>query len=326
MTNVVRWGILSSANIAKKSMVPAIHDADNAELVAVASKSGKAKQTAEEWGAKKSYDTYEDLLNDPEIDAVYIPLPNSLHKTWVIEAAKHKKHVLVEKPAGITSEEVLEMGGAARQNSVIWMEGFMYQFHPQHQYVKKLISEGSIGDIKKIRSSFSFPLDLTSDNIRLRQNLGGGSLYDVGCYCVHVSRFILEEEPLKVFSSARKLNDSSVDISASAILTFANADAIIDCSFEEANVNRYEVVGTKGTIEVPYAFRPDKNPNGGKGEVTLKNSIGDILDHQEFDANQFTIQIQHFSQCVLNGVEPTYTAESTYNNMKVIEAMYQSQG
>jgi len=321
----VRWGILSSANIAKKSMVPAIHEADNAELVAVASMSGKAEATAAEWGAKSHYDSYEALLKDPEIDAVYIPLPNALHKPWVIEAAKHKKHVLVEKPAGITSEEILEMGGAARQNSVIWMEAFMYQFHPQHHYVKKLIQEGSIGDVKRFRASFSFPLDLSSDNIRLRQNLGGGSLYDVGCYCVHASRFILDEEPLKVFSSARKLNDSSVDISATGILTFANADAVIDCSFEEANVNRYEVVGTKGTIEVPFAFRPDKNPNDGKGEVILKNSMGDILDHQLFEANQFTIQIQHFSQCILNGVEPMYSAESTYNNMKVIEAMYQSQ-
>lgn len=325
MAKVVRWGILSTANIAKKSMVPAIHAADNAELVAVASISGKAKETAEEWGANSYYDSYEELLKDPEVDAVYIPLPNALHKKWVIEAAKHKKHVLVEKPAGITSDEILEMGGAARQNSVIWMEAFMYQFHPQHQFVKRLISEGSIGDVKRFRASFSFPLDLSSDNIRLRQNLGGGSLYDVGCYCVHASRFILDEEPIKVFSSARNLGDSAVDISATGVLTYAHADAVIDCSFEEANVNRYEVVGTKGTIEVPYAFRPDKNPNGGKGEVILKNAIGETLDHQMFEANQFTIQIQHFSQCVLNGVEPMYSAESTYNNMKVIEAMYQSQ-
>ncbi|PYZ94624.1 oxidoreductase [Salipaludibacillus keqinensis] len=326
MGNIVRWGILSSANIAKKSMVPAIHEADNAELVAVASESGKGQATATEWNAKTYYDSYEELLKDPQVDAVYIPLPNSLHKKWVIEAAKHQKHILVEKPAGITSDEILEMGGAARQNSVLFMEAFMYQFHPQHQFVKQLLLDGAIGKVRRIRSSFSFPLDLTSDNIRLKQNLGGGCLYDVGCYNVHVSRFILEEEPLKVFSSARKLNNSGVDISATSILTFEHADAVIDCSFDEAKVNRYEVIGSKGTIEVPFAFRPDQNPNEGKGEVILKNMDGEVLDHQFFEANQFTLQVQHFSQCILSGDDPKYTPESTYNNMKVIEALYKSQG
>ncbi|WP_416149832.1 Gfo/Idh/MocA family protein [Salipaludibacillus sp. HK11] len=325
MSEKIRWGVLSSAKIAKTAIVPAIHEAESAELVAVASESGKAEATAAEWGAKSHYDSYEALLQDPEVDAVYIPLPNALHKKWVIEAAKYKKHVLVEKPAGVTSDEVLEMGGAAKQNSVIWMEAFMYQFHPQHQYVKKLMQDGSIGDVKRIRAHFSYPMDLSSDNIRLKGDLGGGSLYDVGCYCVHASRFLLEEEPLKVFSTARKLDETNVDLSTSGILTFANADAVFDCSFQESGTNRYEVIGTKGRIEVPYAFRPDSNPNGGKGEVILKNAGGEALDHQSFEANQFTVQVQHFSQCVINNVDPMYSADSTYNNMKVIEALYQSQ-
>ncbi|WP_078576780.1 Gfo/Idh/MocA family protein [Salipaludibacillus agaradhaerens] len=326
MTDKVSWGILSTANIAKKSMVPAIHEAENAELVGVASESGKAKETAEQWGAHKYYESYDALLNDDTIDAVYIPLPNALHKEWVIKAAQHKKHVLVEKPAAINSADIVEMNEAAKENHIFWMEAFMYQFHPQHQCVKSWLSDGRIGDITRIRASFSFPLELASSNIRLNKDLGGGSLYDVGCYCVHVSRFLLEEEPIKVFATARKLANSNVDVATSAILTFEKVDAVIDCSFNEAKVNRYEVIGTKGSIEVPYAFRPDHNPDGGKGVVILKNVNGESVDYQSFEANQFTEQITHFSQCILSHKSPHYSPENTYNNMKVLEALYKSLG
>ncbi|UTR14721.1 Gfo/Idh/MocA family oxidoreductase [Salipaludibacillus sp. LMS25] len=326
MADKVSWGVLSSANIAKKSMVPAIHEAENAELVGVASESGKAKETAEQWGARKYFDSYEALLQDDSIDVVYLPLPNALHKDWFIKAAQHKKHVLVEKPAALKSEDIIKMNEAAEENHVIWMEAFMYQFHPQHQCVKSWLSDGRIGDIKRIRASFSFPLDLSSTNIRLNNELGGGSLYDVGCYCVHVSRFLLEEEPIKVFATARKLAHSNVDIATSAILTFEKVDAVIDCSFNEAKVNRYEVIGTNGSIEVPYAFRPDHNPDDGKGTVILKNVNGNIVDYQSFEANQFTEQVKHFSQCILSHKTPHYSPESTFNNMKVLEALYKSLG
>lgn len=325
MSNTVKWGILSTANIAKGSMVPAIHAAENAELLAVASESGKAEEAAAEWGAEKHYNTYEELLQDSDIDAVYIPLPNALHKKWMMKAAGFKKHVLVEKPAAVTADDVLEMDNAAKENSVLWMEGFMYQFHPQHAFVKQLMNEGAVGTVKKIRASFSFPLALDSDNIRLNHELAGGSLFDVGCYCVNVSRLLLEEEPLKVISSSRRLQESGVDISTTGILTFNKADALIDCSFDEANCNRYEVIGTKGSIEVPYAFRPDKNPNDGKGEVIVKDANGSVSDHQAFAADQFTEQVRHFSDSIISGTEPVYSPESTYNNMKVIEALYKSQ-
>ncbi|CAM3899269.1 Gfo/Idh/MocA family protein [Alkalicoccus chagannorensis] len=319
----VKWGILSSAKIAEKSMVPAIHDAPNAALYAVASQSGQAAETAEKWGASVSYDSYEALLGDPEVEAVYIPLPNSLHKEWVMKAMHHGKHVLVEKPAAVTSEDIQEIREAGKETGMIWMEGFMYQFHPQHAFVKEQIDSGRIGELKRIRASFSFPLDLESDNIRLDPNLGGGALYDVGCYCVHISRHLLGEEPTHVFSDARTFH--GIDVSTTALLSFDKVDAVLDCSFDEAALNRYEVIGTKGRIEVPFAFRPDQNPNDGLGEVIIKNAANQTIEHQTFAADQFTLQIEHFSNCVQEKNEPVYTPESTHNNMKVIEALYASQ-
>ncbi|WP_147804103.1 Gfo/Idh/MocA family protein [Alkalicoccus halolimnae] len=321
----IRWGILSSAAIAENQMVPAIKEASNAVLKAVASQSGKAAETAEKWGAEKAHDSYEALLKDPEIDAVYIPLPNSLHKEWVIKSMNHQKHVLVEKPAAVTSNDIHEIREAGKATGMTWMEGFMYQFHPQHDYVREVMDSGTIGTIKRIRSSFSFPLDLAAKNIRLDADLGGGSLYDVGCYCVHICRHLLRQEPTHVFSAARKIENINVDISTTGLLNFNDVDCVIDCSFDEAALNRYEVVGSRGRIEVPYAFRPDQNPQGGNGEVIVKDKEGIVQEHRFFEGNQFTNQIAHFSECLLEGKDPVYTPESTHNNMKVIEAMYASQ-
>lgn len=321
----IRWGILSSAKIAENAMVPAIKEANNAMLQAVASSSGKAAATAEKWGALSAHDSYEALLNDPAVDAVYIPLPNKMHKEWVIKSMRAGKHVLVEKPAAINSEEIEEIIKVEQETGMIWMEGFMYQFHPQHAYVKDRMAAGEIGTIKRIRASFSFTLDLSSQNIRLDSSLGGGSLYDIGCYCVHASRFLLDQEPRRVYSEGRRLEAGGVDISSSAILSFDNVDSIIDCSFDEPPLNRYEVIGTKGRIEVPFAFRPDQNPDKGQGEVIIKDQNGAVKSHEYFDGNQFTKQIEHFSQCVLEDLPLWFTPENTLNNMSVIETMYKSQ-
>lgn len=321
----VKWGILSSAGIAKGQMVPAIKEAKNATLHAVASMSGKAEATAQEWGAATFYNSYEALLEDKDIDAVYVPLPNNMHKEWVIKAMRAGKNVLVEKPAAINSDEISEMIKVGKETGTLWMEGFMYQFHDQHAFVKDRMAAGAIGKIKRIRASFSFTLDLSSDNIRLDPALGGGSLYDIGCYCVHASRFLLDQEPRRVYSEGRRLKEGGVDISSSAILSFDEVDSIIDCSFDEAPLNRYEVVGTEGRIEVPYAFRPDANPNKGQGEVIVRDKDGAVKDHQFFEGNQFTKQVEHFSQCVLEDLPLWYSPESTLNNMIVIETLYKSQ-
>ncbi|QKS70600.1 Gfo/Idh/MocA family oxidoreductase [Paenalkalicoccus suaedae] len=323
MSNITNWGILSGANIARSQLVPAIKEAHNATLVAVATRRD-AEALKEEWGAEKGYGTYDELLNDSSIDAVYIPLPNALHKEWVIKALEKGKHVLVEKPAAISSADIEEMQEASERTGKLWMEAFMYRFHPQHAHVKQLIADKAIGEVKRIRSSFSFNMDLTKDDIRLDPSLGGGSLFDVGSYCVNVSRYLLDEEPIHVFAASRQVEGIKVDISTSALLTFSNVDVNLESSFDEVQVNRYEVIGTSGRIEVPFAFRPDQNPNNGKGEVFLRGADGSVLEYKTFSGNQYTLQVEHFSECIQTGATPSYTMEDTKNNMIVIERLYEA--
>src|SRR5699024_3332432 len=167
------------------------------------------------------FSSYEALLEDPEIDAVYIPLPNGLHKEWVIKAAEKKKHVLCEKPVAITTEELEEMIAACEKNNVTFMEAFMYQFHPQHEKVKELIRDGSIGDVSFMNASFSFYLgDRT--NIRLNKNLGGGAMFDAGCYTLHAIRNILDQEPVSVYASANYHSELDVDLTMAGVLNFDN--------------------------------------------------------------------------------------------------------
>lgn len=320
---MIKWGILSTAKIARNAFVPAIKEAKNAELYAVASESGKAEAAAKEWGAEKHYDSYRALLEDPQVDAVYIPLPNSLHVTWAKEAARYGKHVLVEKPAALNSQEAQEMVAECNKHEVKFMEAFMYQYHPQHARVKEIIDSGEIGDVKLIRSSFTFPLPTGQKSIKLESELGGGSLYDVGCYCVHSSSLLLGEQPKEVYLTGLIDPEFNVDMTACGILQFENARAVFDSSFEQPNTNRYEVVGTKGTIKVPHAFRPDRNPDGGKGIVIVEKVDGELRE-EFFVASQYTMQLEHFSEAILENKEPMYTGEKTIQNMKVIEGLYES--
>ncbi|WP_066174902.1 Gfo/Idh/MocA family protein [Bacillus marinisedimentorum] len=322
MQETVKWGILSTARIARTQLIPAIKNAQNAEVYGIASESGKAGEAAETLGIPHAYGSYTELLDDENINAVYIPLPNSLHAKWTIEAAKRSKHVLVEKPASVNVSEMEEMAAACREHDVIFMEAFMYQFHPQHMRVKEIVAAGEIGDIKLMRSTFSFQLDLTGKNIRLERGLGGGSLYDVGSYCIHASRNILGGEPASIYAAAAIHPDHGIDTSVSGVMTFGNVLAEFDCSFEQPQRDSYEVVGTKGTIEVPYAFRPDKNPDGGEGKLIIRNEAGERVE--TFAADQYVIQVEHFSDCVKTGRKPEYPAEAAIQNMKVIEACYTS--
>ncbi|MEH7383256.1 Gfo/Idh/MocA family oxidoreductase [Bacillus sp. JJ1533] len=312
----VRFGVLSTAKIARNTLIPAMERAHNAEVVAVASESGKAKDFADELGIPKYYDSYTDLLKDPEIDAVYIPLPNQLHKQWAIEAAKHGKHVLCEKPAALVSQDVEEMAAAFKENNVIFMEAFMYQFHPQHNRVKEIIAAGEIGDVKLIRSTFSFSVDFQSGNIRLRKDLGGGVLYDVGCYCIHASRLITGEEPIEVKAAANLHPTHDVDVTAAGTLKFeSGVIANFDVSFEQAFKASYEVVGTKGSILAKHAFRPDNE--GGNGMLVVNAETGQREEIAQGD--QYKLQVEHFAESVLSNQQPMYSVEETIKNMRVIE-------
>src|SRR5690625_2330163 len=182
----IKWGIISTARIGITQLIPAIKRSTNAEVVAIATQSdiNKATLIAEQFQIEKVYNSYEKLLNDPNIDAVYIPLPNHLHKEWAIKAAQKGKHILCEKPAALTTEEVYEIKKACEENNVLFMEAFMYYFHPQHNRVKEIIDTGEIGEVTFMQAGFSFYLaeERRAHNIRMSGEKGGGSIYDIGCY------------------------------------------------------------------------------------------------------------------------------------------------
>lgn len=317
----IRWGILSTANIAQTQVIPAIFRAENAEVVAIASRGNKVHAIAAALNIAKAYESYEELLSDPEIDAVYIPLPNHLHKEWVFKAAKQGKHILCEKPAALTAIEAAEMIQICREQNVKFMEGFMYQLHPQHKRVKEIIASGEIGDVKLMKSSHSYNLEDVANDIRMKKDMGGGSLYDIGCYSIQAIRHILGAEPMEVQAVSGIDPESGIDMSTYVYLKLDNGlIATFDCSFDMTNRNEYEVVGTKGTIKVPLAFRPDTN--GGIGSILVE--VNRTIREEKIYGDIYRLEVEHFSSSILNNTNPLITGQSTINNMRVIEACYES--
>lgn len=319
----VNWGILSTAGIAQKELIPAFQRAANAEVLAIASSSGmdKAITTADKFNIKKAYDSYEKLLDDPSIEAVYIPLPNHLHKKWTIEAAKKGKHILCEKPAAVSAEEFKEMRAACEEYGVLFMEGFMYHFHPQHARVKEIIASGEIGEVSYMRATHSFYMKDPETNVRVKYQAGGGSIYDIGSYAIHVIRNVLGAEPETVKAEAVK-NTLGVDTAAYGYFTFANGvRATFDSSFQLADRNEYEVAGTKGRIIVPRAFRPDRM--GGDGLVIVETE--GVSRTETLTTDQYRDQVAHISQAILQGERALHNDyENTLANMRVIDACMES--
>ncbi|WKA45972.1 Gfo/Idh/MocA family oxidoreductase [Geobacillus zalihae] len=318
MGRKVRFGIMSTAAIAKYVMIPAIRRADYAEVVAIASESGKAKQAAKELGIPKAYDSYDQLLDDPDVDAVYIPLPNSLHAEWTIKAAKKKKHVLCEKPAALCAEDVRRMIEVCEENGVLFMEAFMYQFHPQHERVKQLLAAGEIGDVKYMRTHFSFYLEDRETNIRMNDELGGGSLFDVGCYCVHSTRHILGAEPIELFVQSHFDSHHSVDLTTNGWMRMENGVlAQFTCSFDMFFKNEYEIIGTKGNIVVSRAYRPDVDD--GEGRITVATADGNVRE-ETVSGDQYALQIEHFSRSILEGTPLLYSLERMIKQARALDA------
>ncbi|GIM47749.1 oxidoreductase [Collibacillus ludicampi] len=313
----INWGILGTAEIAEVQVIPAIQKSKNANLLAIASRSGKEREFSTKYNIPKSYRSYEDLLEDPEIDIIYIPLPNDLHSKWVKAAAYHGKHVLCEKPAALNVQETREMIEICEKHNVLFMEALMYQFHPQHQRVKEMIQAGVIGEIVLMRASFTFMLKKLEGNFRLNpQHRGGGSIYDIGCYCIHAIREIMGE-PTKVSCIANMSLTHQVDWSAIGILEFENGvKSYFDCGMNMSTRHEYEIVGTKGSIRVPKAFIPQED---GEGIIQLIDHTGKIGE-EKYYGNYYLLGIEYLSNCLLENTKPQYTKEGSINNMKVIDA------
>lgn len=315
----VRWGILSTANIGR-AVIPAAQAARNADVVAVASRDHeRAREFASELSIPIALSSYEALLEADNVDAVYIPLPNSMHREWSIRAAEAGKHVLCEKPLALNADECAEMAEAAAENGVLLMEAFMYRFHPRTEKVIELVQSGAIGPLHSLTGSFTFPLARAED-IRLQPELGGGSLMDVGCYCVSAARTLAKTEPAEV-QAAATWSDTGVDQQMAGTLRFENGLlAQFECALTLPRRQRYEAVGSDGYLTVESAFRP----YGESTEIEAHTRSANREVHSFPGNDEYRLMVEHFSDCALNGSEPRYTASEASGNMKVIEALYRA--
>ena len=254
-TSKVRWGVISTALIGTEKVIPGMQGGKFCDIQAIASRDlGKAQQTAESLGIPRAYGSYEELLADPEIEAVYNPLPNHLHVPVSIQALKAGKHVLCEKPIALTSVEGQELVDAANSHPELKvMEAFMYRHHPQWQKARQLVRDGEIGTLKTIQSLFSY-YNVDPGNIRNMADLGGGGLMDIGCYPISLSRFIFDAEPARVVGAAEFDPEFKTDRIASAILEFADGTASFTCSTQLAPYQRVHIVGDQGRIEIEIPF------------------------------------------------------------------------
>lgn len=316
----VRWGIMSTAKIGVEKVISALQKSKYCDLAALASRNiEKAKKVAEQLSIPRAYGSYEELLADPVIEAVYIPLPNHLHVPWSLKALKAGKHVLCEKPIGLTVAEAQELLNEARKHPQLKiMEAFMYRHHPQWQRVQELIKEGKIGDLRTIQAFFTY-YNVDADNIRNQADIGGGALMDIGCYCLSVSRFIFAAEPQQVFGIMEYDPKFQTDRLTSGILNFDKGTSTFTCATQLAPFQQVTILGTQGLIEVEIPFTPPDNPC--RIWHQHENKTEEIL----IDAyNQYTIQGDLFSLAVLNNTEVPTPLEDAVANMKVIDALIRS--
>ena len=316
---IIRWGIMGVANIALRVVIPAIQRSRNGRVVALASRSrARAEEAARHFDIPRAHGSYEALLDDPDVQAVYIPVPNSLHYPWTLRCADAHKHVLCEKPLALSPEECQEMISTCRRQRVTLMEAFMYRFHPRTERVAQLVSEGALGEVRFVRASFTIHVRDGQDNIRLRPDLGGGALYDVGCYAINVSRMVLgEPESAHAFGY---ISEYEVDDLVSGVLQFSSRQfAAIDCSLSLSPRQEYEIVGTDGRLGVPNAFVP------GTADVEIHLTQG--TEHTVVRIpgdDQYQRMVEHFGDVVLTGAQLLMPPEDAVGNLRVITALLSS--
>ena len=309
---IVNWGIISCARIADRAVIPGILGAKNAVLYAVAGKNqARLCEFAQKYHPAKTYNSYDALLDDPGVDAVYIPLPNGLHKEWVIKAAQKKKHVLCEKPLGISAQEVEQMKQVCDENGVLLMEAFAYLHSPLTKAVAQLVESGAIGKIRFIQSQFSYFLN-ERDDVRLQKGLAGGATYDIGCYNISIIRQLLGE-PASLYATGTVSADN-VDESSCIQMLFDNgATAVSHCSLNCAEWIEYTVVGESGAIDVPVPFNR-------QGSVKICITKGSGREELCIDCpDNYMLEVEQFGRCILAGEQPLVTHAFSLGNARVID-------
>lgn len=318
---MIRWGALSTAKIARNAVVPAARLVDNACFTAVGSRNlQQAQDFADQLELEKAYGSYEELLDDPEIDAIYNALPNSLHFEWTVKAAEAGKHILCEKPLADDAAQARKLAAICKGNNVLLMEAYMYRFSPRLARLQQLLVEGTIGDPLLIRAHFSFNLR-QSGNWRLGPDLAGGALADVGCYCVNVSRTLFASEPNGIYSRLDIDPEFAVDMSGMAILDFSEQRrAIIDFSFDMGSRQGVEIVGSTGNLLVPKCFLTRED----EPYIIEINSGSDVIIEDVPFRNSYSLQIEAFSRSILDESPVFITPEDSVANTRVIDAIRES--
>ena len=317
----IKWGVLSTSQFGLSHLIPAIQASETGSVHAIASRDPeKAERIAGELNIPVSYGSYEDLLADESIDAIYNPLPNHMHVPWTIKAMEAGKHVLCEKPIALNSSEAELLLQKTREfPGLKVMEAFMYRFHPQWEKVQSLIKNGEVGTVQSIHSVFTYYSD-DPDNYRNKTNMGGGGLLDIGCYCISLSRFLFGNEPDSAYGKVTIDPDFGIDRKASGILIFGDKTATFTCSTQMYHYQRALIFGTDGLIEIDIPF----NPPGDKAVhiFLTKNGERETIEFEAVD--QYRLQIDAFCQSVINNTAVPTPLGDAVANMKVIDAIFKS--
>ena len=328
MTNIpqkkIRWGVLSTAAIGVRKVIPGMQRGQFSTVDAIASRDlPKAQKAAASCGIARAYGSYEELLEDPEIDAIYNPLPNQLHVPWTIKAAEAGKHVLCEKPLSLTVAEAESLLAVRARTGVKIGEAFMIRSYPQWLRLRELLNEGRIGDLRSVAGFFSY-FNVDPANIRNRMDSGGGALMDIGCYLIHASRYAFGGQPTRVVASIDRDPQMGIDRLTSAILEFPAGQAVFTCSTQLIPYQRVHFLGTRGRIEleIPFNAPPDRPTR------LFIDSTGDLFGHPEVETfptcDQYTLQGDAFSRAILDNTEVPVPLEDAIGNMAVIEAIFNS--
>jgi predicted dehydrogenase len=324
MAKQVKWGILGNATIARVSVIPAIQKSCNGIVHALATRSPEhAAQVAITHHIAQVYDDYDALLNDPAIEVIYNPLPNHLHHPWTLKALRSNKHVLCEKPMACNRGEAQEMADVANKAGLLLMEAFTYRFHPRSQRIKQMVADGFIGKPCLVRSAFCFHIGeellKSGDTIRMKPEMGGGALLDVGCYSVSLARWLLDEEPTQVQAQAI-YHPGGVDVHVVGSLRFpGQVLATLEASFITALQQTYTVVGTKGAIELPHdAFIPWEKD----AVFTVRDRNEEVgREHLTSGVDEYQLMVEHFAGAILEGKALAFSPEESICNMKVLDAL-----
>jgi predicted dehydrogenase len=322
----VKWGILSTAGIATKRVLPAMLQCEDTELAAIGSRSiEKAKKVAKDFNIPKVYGSYDDLLNDPEIEVIYNPLPNHLHAEWTIRAASRGKNVLCEKPMARNVAEARRVREARDEHHVQIEEGFMIVAHPQWLRTRDIVNSGRIGKLRSAVGVFSY-FNVDPANVRNMEDLAGGALMDIGCYPIRTSRFIFGEEPIRVVGCIERDPSFKTDRLTSALLEFPRGQCIFTVSTQMVYYQKMQFFGTEGhaDIEIPFNAPTDKPAriivDNGKDLYAGGSQVVETVPI----CNQFTIQADLFSKAVRDKTPLPNTLEDSIHNAAVIEALFKS--